>query len=503
MKHPHHPIGIVSLFTAISLVGSISTYGADKTRPTLVITFPAANKSVTNATITVAGKTKDNVGVTSVSYRLNGGDWGPVATTNNWTNWTARVTLTPGANTVQAYAVDASGNRSLTNTVHFTYLVYAPLTVHVEGRGKVSPNYDGKWLVISNKYKMTASAASGFKFQGWSGSLTTNKPTLNFVMASNLSFTATFLDTTRPIVAILGPKANAKLDTADYTVYGKASDNFGVTNVLYQLNGTGWNPATTTNHWTNWSAGITLSFGTNLIQACAVDAAGNRSLTNSVKCSCSAVAPGSWAPDSISGLSAVIASQHSFTVTFGDQTFSESMVPGTNLDQNAVGGYTYVKKSANTALLMMLKTAPPLNKQTKSNLLALTFTSETQATCPTNLDGTAGPLTLNWSQATNLAPASIAGQTVSVGSDSIIFSNNGTFTGTLSGTAGSGTYTYNRYSPSGALIVATVSTPPVAAGTHLYLVVTFSSASSGNYYLEAYSVFNTLLKRDAGPFPAQ
>ncbi len=43
---------------------------------------------------------------------------------------------------------------------------------------------------------MTAKAGKGFGFLKWSGNLATNKPTLAFVMASNLTFIAKFVDVT-------------------------------------------------------------------------------------------------------------------------------------------------------------------------------------------------------------------------------------------------------------------------------------------------------------------
>jgi hypothetical protein len=52
-----------------------------------------------------------------VLYQVNGGDWTSAASTNSWTDWTANVMLQPGANTVQAYAVNAWGDASRTNVV--------------------------------------------------------------------------------------------------------------------------------------------------------------------------------------------------------------------------------------------------------------------------------------------------------------------------------------------------------------------------------------------------
>jgi len=68
------------------------------------------------------------------------------------------------------------------------------------------------------------------------------------------------------------------------TASGKAKDNVGVSNVWVQFNGAGWNAATSSNEYSNWTAaGPALLTGGNLVQAYAVDAAGNVFLTNTVK----------------------------------------------------------------------------------------------------------------------------------------------------------------------------------------------------------------------------
>jgi len=60
--------------------------------------------------------------LTNVYVQLNNGGWTGAISTSGWTNWTASVTLTAGSNTVSAYAVDAYGNVSPTNSVTFDYV---------------------------------------------------------------------------------------------------------------------------------------------------------------------------------------------------------------------------------------------------------------------------------------------------------------------------------------------------------------------------------------------
>jgi hypothetical protein len=251
-------------------------------KPTVQITAPTGGLQVSNANFTITGTAGDNVAVSNVLYQLNNTGWNPATPANQWSNWTAQVTLIQGSNTIQAYAVDTSGNVSTTNTVIFNYIVSGKLTVNTTGNGTVSPNYNGAWLQIGQNYSMTATAAADFGFVNWTGSITTNGATLQFTMASNLTFTANFVDTNKPTVSITNPASGQRVSNTVFTVKGTASDNLQVSNVVCQINSGGWNSATNINNWTNWAAGVTLTPGTNLVQAFAVDTSGNVSVTNSV-----------------------------------------------------------------------------------------------------------------------------------------------------------------------------------------------------------------------------
>jgi uncharacterized repeat protein (TIGR02543 family) len=255
---------------------------ADYMAPTIKITTPTSGQRWSNAVVTVTGKAGDNAGVSNVFYSVNNSAWAIATTGNNWTNWTAQVALTPGMNTLAAYAVDTSGNVSSTNTVSFVYILSAVLTVHVNPGGTVVTDYNGMLLPINQTYSMTARTNVGFAFSGWTGSITTNSPKLTFVMASNLVFTANFADIAKPTLKITTPANGQKMTNALAHVKGTASDNWKVGDVWYQLNGGAWNAAITTNAWTNWSVTLPLLSGTNTVKAYAVDLGGNTSATNTV-----------------------------------------------------------------------------------------------------------------------------------------------------------------------------------------------------------------------------
>jgi len=105
-------------------------------------------------------------------------------------------------------------------------------------------------------------------------------------MASNLTFIANFVDTNRPVVAITAPTANQRWSNAVFTVKGTAGDNLGLASVQYQLNSAAWSAATPGVNWSNWTAVMNLTPGTNTVRAYALDVTGNRSPTNSVSFVC-------------------------------------------------------------------------------------------------------------------------------------------------------------------------------------------------------------------------
>jgi formylglycine-generating enzyme required for sulfatase activity len=275
-------IGAVLMTWALAhvLAAGVTT---DTTRPTLTITAPLNNARLSNQLYTVTGRARDNVSVTSVFYQVNNDPW---QTASGTTNWSGAATWIPGTNTVRAYAVDATGNRSLTNLVRVTYVLLDRLSVQTIGQGRISPNYSNAVLEIGRSYTVTATPVNGHAFTSWtistnwSGGVVSNKPALSFIMQSNLTLLATFRDTNRPTLKITTPSNNARLSNQTFTVTGSATDNVAVAGVFYQVNNAPWQAATGTKAW---SGAATWIPGTNTVRAYAVDAAGNRSLTNLVR----------------------------------------------------------------------------------------------------------------------------------------------------------------------------------------------------------------------------
>ncbi len=172
---------------------------AIKVNPKLTISSPKSGQSVSNALLVVTGTVTDKVAVDDVYYQLNGGIWTLATPGNSWSNWTASGALIPGANTISAYAVDASGGISPTNTVAFKFIPSATLILQINGNGTVTPNDNGKLLVIGNSYTLKAIPSANNLFSNWVGGTTLPYAVLStsnsytFAMQSNLVLEANFV----------------------------------------------------------------------------------------------------------------------------------------------------------------------------------------------------------------------------------------------------------------------------------------------------------------------
>lgn len=185
-------------YTDLYHVDLILLNAPDVLRPTVVITAPALNASLTNADITVRGTVTDNVGVASVRVRRGTNE--PVIATVTGTNWTALLTnVPPGTNSIVAEAIDTSGLRGQAITTFFRS-VRAPVTLAVVGHGTIRGLVNQQLLEIGRGYHITARPDPSNLFAGWNGDAAGENPSLGFLMASNTAITAVFATNLFPYV---------------------------------------------------------------------------------------------------------------------------------------------------------------------------------------------------------------------------------------------------------------------------------------------------------------
>jgi hypothetical protein len=475
--------------------------------PAVKIISPTKSPT-TNGVLNASGTAKSTTGIAAVYYSFDGGAW---TAADGITNWSAsNLALTAGANTFSAYAVDTNDVASKTNTVVFTYVVKVPVSVSTNGTGSVSIK-DGALLQIGKTYKLSAKAAKGFGFTGWTGSVTSNTPKLSFVMASNTTFTANFSDTARPLCVITFPAVKHSVSNSPITVTGRASDNVGVTSLAYQLNGGGWKFATIIGG-TNWTSNMPMALtpGANTVQAFAGDDAGNFSFTNTVNFTYTSNAPPppvGPAPPSIAGTTAQVSVNGGLIeISFGDNTFSQD---GGGGDSSSVGNYTYTLLSSNIAQLNLTGLVPPQNAG-QGDQVTLTFMDNTDATI-TDTNDSAG--TITFAPATSLAPDPSTAFTVQwedmIGVTNTLTLAGGVFTNVDSdGNVNSGNYVLESFSPLGVMLSLTINDGPLA-GYDLYVQLDFLDASTGDIsisvfdngsnFLESYVEAFTVLNKASAP----
>lgn len=169
---------------------SVGEAPPETVRPRVSITSPAAKKRFTAPNVTITGKASDNVGVARVLVSLNDDDF---RSANGTEEWEAAVTLVPGNNVVKVKSVDAAGNESSVASRSFTYIVSDTLSLTVNGLGTVSPLKDGQVLRVGKTYTIKARPARDSIFNGWTGTITTNKSKFSFVMENGMTLTANFV----------------------------------------------------------------------------------------------------------------------------------------------------------------------------------------------------------------------------------------------------------------------------------------------------------------------
>lgn len=208
--------------------GSITSSAAslmilESVAPTLTISAPKSKQVFSDsAAIVLSGTARDNVSVSNVFYKLGSSNWTAASTTNSWGNWFASVDLSVGTNQLAAYCVDASGNCSKTTAVYCIYSPLSAITLSTYGLGKVKGVTNQQRLFIGKNYTLTATAASGYVFSNWTGSVTSGTSKLEFTMLTNMVLQANFIS---------NPFAYLGKSGSYYGLFGDTNQAYSTTNV--------------------------------------------------------------------------------------------------------------------------------------------------------------------------------------------------------------------------------------------------------------------------------
>ena len=105
--------------TAAAITVTVNNGVVDTTPPTVSLTAPAANATV-SATITVSANASDNVGVAGVQFQLDGANLGAEDTTSPYSVSWNTTTVSNASHTLTAIARDVAGNRTTSSAVVLT-----------------------------------------------------------------------------------------------------------------------------------------------------------------------------------------------------------------------------------------------------------------------------------------------------------------------------------------------------------------------------------------------
>jgi len=197
------PVSITNRFqcprySELLTVQIIFLSGQDALPPTVAVTSPVRNASLTAENILLRGTVTDNATVASV--RIFWGTNSPLDAMITNQNWSITLTnVPPGTNTVLVEAADTSGLRAQV-THSFFRSVRVPITLHVSGHGRIAGATDQQLLEVGRGYTITATPERGNLFVHWTGSVFGAAAKLPFQMGSNFTITAVFVTNLFPNV---------------------------------------------------------------------------------------------------------------------------------------------------------------------------------------------------------------------------------------------------------------------------------------------------------------
>ncbi len=300
-----HVISIVARDAAgntdtASINVTVDNMVADTTPPSVSLTAPANNATVSGTAVTASASASDNVGVTGVQFYLDDNPMGAEDTAAPYSySWDSTV-VPNGSYTVSAVARDDAGNTS-TSSVDIT----------INNADTTAPNASVTSPVngatVAGNITMTASATdnvgvAGVQFRVDGANVGTEDTTSPFSRVWNSTSVAngshvisivardaagntdtasvtvtvnnTVADTTPPTVSINSPANNANL-AGSFSVTASASDNVGVVGVQFKVDGVNISSEDTSSPYSrSWNSNNATN-GSHVISAVARDAAGN------------------------------------------------------------------------------------------------------------------------------------------------------------------------------------------------------------------------------------
>ena len=166
--------------------------------PSVAINEPTGDLRTDVANISFAGAASDDTEVARVFIDTPLGRY----VANGQSDWMANLELRPGTNEITIRSIDWSGNQSAAARRTIFYSVPRPISLEVQGKGKVIGLTDGQTVELGVTYKLVARPNPGQYFNGWRGDVFSDDRTYYFTMQEGVTnvvaaFTRTLLNLTK------------------------------------------------------------------------------------------------------------------------------------------------------------------------------------------------------------------------------------------------------------------------------------------------------------------
>jgi hypothetical protein len=177
--------------------------------PSVTLTSPASNASVTVSPVSMAGKVASPLGISKLEYKLNNQHWRQITLPSGASPAFSvpldqRRGLRRGANQIQIRALDSALRSSPVLVRQFRHSPQASLRVAIEGQGSVTRGFLGETQrTLGETYRLTATPGRDHLFLGWRdqyGIIRSEQTQFDFVFEYPQTLTAVFT---------LSPFANA------------------------------------------------------------------------------------------------------------------------------------------------------------------------------------------------------------------------------------------------------------------------------------------------------
>src|SRR5262249_4576279 len=96
-----------------SVIVTVSNKNSDSLAPTVSLSTPSPESTVSGTAVTITASAADNIGVVGVQFKVDGSNFGSELTTAPYTmSWNSKL-VSNGAHTLTAVARDAGGNQAI------------------------------------------------------------------------------------------------------------------------------------------------------------------------------------------------------------------------------------------------------------------------------------------------------------------------------------------------------------------------------------------------------